>query len=247
MSEITGTSQDTGAGTSAGTAQQSENGAASEGSSTGSGGIPADLNQHEGFRAIRSGYDKQMSQMNKQLQALNAQSQAQARRAQQLEQELEQRTLAGADDYTKLEHHYKKESAARERLEQQLQQIQADTARTNFLKTVQEEFEVTLDDEEVSDPTQAIFALAHKQKALVGDLRKKIAEYERKVGAVSAAEEHAPDLGGGEPITISSIQRAYNQAMMALDGPTADKLVRQSVTSGVALDRYAWLKERNKK
>jgi DNA repair exonuclease SbcCD ATPase subunit len=202
-----------------------------------------DLNLHPGFKEHKSKMDKQIDMMSKQYQYTQNVLQQQQQRAAYLEQQLEQQMLAGKDDYQVLEHNFKKAQAELQRVKAEQQQYQNYMQHQRFLQTVREEYEVDLP-EDIQDPQQAVLHLTKTQRDTIQSLKAQIAQLERKAGAISAADSEQMDLGGGAPVGLSAIQSQYNQAMLKLDGQTADRLSRRAAEEGLELDRYAWLKER---
>ena len=69
---------------------------------------------------------------------------------------------------------------------------------------------------------------------------------EKKVGAVSAANEEKVDLGGGSPVGLNALQSKYDTAMLNSQGFEADQISRQAHLDGIKLDRFSWLTRRDK-
>lgn len=204
-----------------------------------------DLNQHPGFQKHKSTMDSQIARLSQQFQQTQQYLQQEQMRANQYAAQLEAMQLEGADDYKILQHNHKKTQSELMRVTAQLQQMQNYINQQRFLQTVKQEYGVELP-EDIQDPQEAVIALTKSQRDTIAQMKQQLADLERKAGAVSAANEESQPLGGGQPAVLSSIQAEYNQAMLRLDGQTADRLSRQAAAEGLELDRIAWLSDRKR-
>lgn len=200
------------------------------------------LDNHPNFRDWKSQMDKKLDSYTKEQKRLYDMNQQAIQRARQLEQQLELVTLEGKDDYTVLQHNYNKMVARAQQLESQLQQINNERNREKFVASMKDEYGVDLSSHEFQTPQEAVILIARLQQEKAQALQEKIAMLEKKAGAIEAASQETPELGGGTgAVGVSSLQKQFNEAMLNLQGVEADRIARQAVKEGITLDRKQWL------
>jgi len=203
------------------------------------------LDKVPSFREHKSNTDRRLYEIDQHARQVAERANRAEYERQQLAQQLEAKLLEGQDDYTKLEYQNTKLAAEHQRVLNELNQIRQDQSRGEFVRAVKDEFGVDIGDKKFSDPNEAMLLVARLQREKIAESEKKVQTWERRNGANKAADEERMDLGGGAPIGLSALQRKYDDAMIKKNGSMADRLSRQAAEEGVALDRFAWIKNRD--
>jgi len=187
------------------------------------------LDELEEFRTWKSNQDKRVAQLERQYQTQWRQEQE--RRA-AYERQLEEKQLAGMDDYQKLQYQYGKVSQENQRLQQERQQDEINRARYTTLQEIVKQtgvpMEMILDAE---DPTQAwATGAAYMRQQFSGGQQQQQDKRER----------NAVDLGGGRSSSpVDDLQEKYNRAMKRYDTAAALEIMHEADMRGVDLKLYA--------
>lgn len=199
------------------------------------------------FRTLKQTFDTRLDQTTKAYQTAQQQAQQTAYQLAQLQRQVEEQSLAGKDDYEKLQHFYTKEKQRAEAAEAQLQAVQMEIGRQKYVSAIRDEFGIDLSNKQFNTPDEAMLMVAKMQREKAAELEKQVGALTKKAGAIAAADAEKPDLGGGAPAMGShALQRQFNEAMINSQSEAADKVARQAIREGVTLNRSEWLAQRKR-
>lgn len=190
------------------------------------------LDDYEEFRKYKSEQDKRISALERQHRQQLAQEQQ--RRA-AYEQQLEEKQLAGMDDYQKLQYRMGKLEQENTTLRTQRQQDEIDRARYVTLQEIVKQtgvpMELIIDAE---DPTQAWATGA-------AYLRKQTAGGQQQQQEQDKRDRNAVDVGGGRTASAgdNDLQARYDRAMKRYDTGAALEIMHEADVRGIELKLYA--------
>lgn len=208
------------------------------------------LDNFQEFKDFKSKVNQTIAERDRQAAEQRQYYEAQLQREQEArrraEEEYEQRFLSEMDDAGQLAYKLEKEQKQRQALEQQLNGIAQERGKLDYMRALQERYGVAPTDD--SHPVYALSSVADSLHEEVSKLRAENAKLRKEYDARRAALDDVPDLGSGTPTTpMTDLQSRYNKAMLDSDGRLADEISRAAAERGVALDRFSWLRNPNRR
>lgn len=189
------------------------------------------LDELEEFRSYKSSQDKRIAQLERQYRQ---QVEQERTRREAYERQLEEKSLAGMDDYQKLQYRLGKVEQEKNALLQQRQQDEIDRAKFLTLQAISKQTGVPIEQiMDADDPTQAwAIGAEYMRQSLTGGQQAAAKQDKR--------ERNAVDLGGGRTAApADDLQARYDRAMKQYDTGKALEIMHEADVSGVTLKLYA--------
>jgi hypothetical protein len=185
------------------------------------------LDEIEDFRAYKSAQDKRIAQLEK---AHREQLRAEQQRREAYERQLEEKSLAGMDDYQKLQYRLGKVENERNDLLRQRQQDEIDRAKFFTLQEISRQTGIPIADiADTDDPSQAwALGTAYMKEQLAGGQRQQQQQDKR--------ERNQVDVGGGRTAApADDLQARYDRAMKQYDTGKALEIMHEADMQGITL------------